>query len=125
MTSSILRAFEPFTLTVNGPPAAWGGRYKLHFPSLSAVDSTACPSRVTVTFSSGSAQPQKCIGRLLCKTMWLLRMLGRRTSALPSKQSNDTAIKHTIGRIVPHDIATSATDVVRTLLSIASWHYAS
>src|SRR3954452_8812165 len=85
MTSSTLSALEPFTSALNGPPAAWDGRYKLHLPRLSAVDSTVCPSRVTVTFSSGSAQPQKCIGRSLCKTMWLLRIFGKRTSASASK----------------------------------------
>src|SRR4051794_37107111 len=40
-------------LALNGPPAAWNGRYKLHLPSVSAVDSALCPSRFTVTFSAG------------------------------------------------------------------------
>src|SRR5689334_5901097 len=107
MTSSILRALEPFTSALNGPPAAWDGRYKLHLPRLSAVDSTACPSKVTDTFSSGFAQPQKCIGRSLCNTMWLLRIVGKRTSAPASKVPNSVAaIKNRIGRIVPDDIAT-------------------
>ena len=38
-------AFEAFTSTLKGPPAARGGRYKLHLPSLSDVASALCPSR--------------------------------------------------------------------------------
>ena len=40
-----------------------------------------CLSRVTVTFSSGSAQPQIRTGTSRCKTMWSLRTCGSRTSA--------------------------------------------
>src|SRR3954454_24007501 len=97
MTSSIDSAFEAFTSTLKGPPAARAGRYELHLPSLSEVASALCPSRVTVTFSSGSAQPQKCIGAFLCSTKWLLRIFGRRTSAQAEAQvDNAAASKHTI-----------------------------
>src|SRR6476646_6837880 len=105
--SATLRVFELFTSAVYGPPAACAGRYKLHLPSVSAVDERLSRSSVTVTCSSGSAHPQKCMGLSLWSTMWLLRILGRVTSPLAAKLLNNAApSKLTIRFIVPDNIAT-------------------
>src|SRR5258706_8868921 len=80
-TSWNVMAFEAFTVSVKGPPAEDGGRYKLHLPRSSAVVLACVPRNSAATRSPDAAIPHTWMGRSRCTTMWSENRAGTVTSA--------------------------------------------